>query len=103
MNVWAGIVNDYLIGPYLLPTRLNGRCYRIFLEEVLPELLQEVPIGVRNQMWFQHDGAPAHFSMEVRNYLDATFGDGHHDRQIYRVSIFSYGGAFESPHLRDSS
>ncbi|XP_054713709.1 uncharacterized protein LOC129223166 [Uloborus diversus] len=25
-------------------------------------------------MWFQHDGAPAHFSIDVRNYLNATFG-----------------------------
>ncbi|GFY22248.1 putative DD41D transposase [Trichonephila clavipes] len=25
-------------------------------------------------MWFQHDGAPAHFSGDVRNYLDVTFG-----------------------------
>ncbi|GBM23804.1 hypothetical protein AVEN_91142-1 [Araneus ventricosus] len=25
-------------------------------------------------MWFQHDGVPAHFSTNVRNYLNATFG-----------------------------
>ncbi|GBN38054.1 hypothetical protein AVEN_196045-1 [Araneus ventricosus] len=25
-------------------------------------------------MWFQHDGAPAHFSIDVRNYLNDTFG-----------------------------
>lgn len=73
VNVWAGIVNDFLIGPYLLPTRLHGSHYRIFLEEVLPELLQDVPTVVRNQMWFQHDGAPAHFKVVVRNYLDASF------------------------------
>ncbi len=30
VNVWAGIVNDFLIGPYLLPTRLNGESYLIF-------------------------------------------------------------------------
>lgn len=74
INVWAGIVNDFFIGPYLLPTRLNGESYGIFLEQVLPELLQDVPIVIRNRMWFQHDGAPAHFSTDVRTYLDATFG-----------------------------
>ncbi|GBM80445.1 hypothetical protein AVEN_83032-1 [Araneus ventricosus] len=26
-------------------------------------------------MWFQHDGEPAHFSIDVRNYLNATFGE----------------------------
>ncbi|GBM12648.1 hypothetical protein AVEN_46138-1 [Araneus ventricosus] len=25
-------------------------------------------------MWFHHDRAPAHFSTDVRNYLNATFG-----------------------------
>ncbi|KFM62974.1 hypothetical protein X975_21073, partial [Stegodyphus mimosarum] len=73
VNVWAGIVNDYLIGPYLLPARSNGFCYRIFLQEVLPELLQDVPAVVRDRMWFQHDGAPAHNHVRVCNYLDGTF------------------------------
>ncbi len=73
MNVWAGIVNDFLIGPYLLPTRLNGESYLIFLEQVLPDMLNDVPIAIRNRMWFQHDGAPAHFSTDVRTYLNATF------------------------------
>lgn len=72
--MWAGIVNDFLIGPYLLPTRLSGGSYLIFLKEVLPQLLHDVPIAIRNRMWFQHDGAPAHFSIDVRNYLNATFG-----------------------------
>lgn len=35
---YADIVNDVLIDPRLLQTPLDGRCYRIFLEEVLPEL-----------------------------------------------------------------
>ncbi|GFU46221.1 hypothetical protein TNCV_2155541 [Trichonephila clavipes] len=39
-----------------------------------PDLLQDVPIVLRNRMWFQHDGAPAHFSPDVRSYLNATFG-----------------------------
>ncbi|GFU75697.1 uncharacterized protein TNCV_3712421 [Trichonephila clavipes] len=26
-------------------------------------------------MWFQQDGAPAHFSISVRNHLDATCGE----------------------------
>ncbi len=26
-------------------------------------------------MWFQHDGAPAHFSRGVREFLDATYGE----------------------------
>ncbi|GFV72390.1 uncharacterized protein TNCV_638521 [Trichonephila clavipes] len=50
VGVWAGIVNDYLIGSNFLSTRLNGHCYWNFLE-ILPELLQEVPTGDRNHIW----------------------------------------------------
>ncbi|GBL93300.1 hypothetical protein AVEN_219446-1 [Araneus ventricosus] len=45
-----------------------------FLEQVLPELLQDVPIAIRNQMWFQHDVPPVHFSLDVSNYLNASGG-----------------------------
>ncbi|GFX65102.1 DUF4817 domain-containing protein [Trichonephila clavipes] len=60
VNVWAGILRD--------PR------YLIFLEQVLPELLDSahVTAATRTSMWFQQDGAPAHFSISVRNHLDAT-------------------------------
>ncbi|GFY24861.1 transposase-like protein [Trichonephila clavipes] len=65
---------DHLIGPYILPDRLTGPRYLIFLEQVLPELLDSahVTAATRTSMWFQQDGAPAHFSISVRNHLDAT-------------------------------
>jgi hypothetical protein len=73
VNVWAGIVHNHLIGPYILPSPLNGHVYRIFLDEVLPVLLEDVPLAIRRRMWFQHDGAPAHFMNEIRNLLHARF------------------------------
>lgn len=73
INVWAGLLGDSVIGPYVLPSRLNGETYRTFLAQVLPELLNDVPLHVRQRMWFQHDGAPAHFSGIARQHLDATF------------------------------
>jgi hypothetical protein len=42
------------------------------LEQSLPELLEDVPLHVRRRMWFMHDGAPAHFSMYAREYLNAV-------------------------------
>ncbi|XP_023313209.1 uncharacterized protein LOC111693200 [Anoplophora glabripennis] len=75
VNVWAGIVGDHLIGPHFLPNRLNGADYRQFLEEVLPELLEDVPLQVRENMYFMHDGAPAHFSLVARQYLDDEYQD----------------------------
>jgi hypothetical protein len=73
VNVWAGIVHNQIIGPHIMPSPLNGNNYRFFLEEVLPELLENVPLAVRRRMWFQQDGAPAHYHIDVRNYLDAQF------------------------------
>jgi hypothetical protein len=37
--------------------------------------LEEVPLEVRREMWFQHDGAPVHFTNVVREYLGETFGN----------------------------
>ncbi|XP_066253696.1 uncharacterized protein, partial [Euwallacea similis] len=45
LNVWAGIVGDYLIGPYFLPHHLNGETYLYFLQNTLSVLLEEVPIA----------------------------------------------------------
>lgn len=73
VNVWAGILGDTLVGPYILPNRLNSMTYLVFLRDILPELLENVALEDRLNMWFQHDGAPAHFGQNVRDYLDATF------------------------------
>lgn len=72
INVWAGIVGDHLIGPHILPQRLTGALYLHFLQEDLPQLLEDIPIAERLRMWFMHDGAPAHFSHVVRNHLNLT-------------------------------
>lgn len=50
--VWAGIVYEFLIGPYLLTKRLDSCFYIIFLEQVLLLLLQDVSISIRNRMLF---------------------------------------------------
>ncbi|GFV14369.1 uncharacterized protein TNCV_808011 [Trichonephila clavipes] len=77
VNVWTGILGDHLIGPYILHDRLTGPRYLIFLEQVLPELLDSahVTAATRTSMWFQQHGVPAHFSISVRNHLDATCGE----------------------------
>ncbi|KAL0892876.1 hypothetical protein ABMA27_014561 [Loxostege sticticalis] len=72
VNVWAGIVNGTLLGPVFLE-RLNTDTYLQFLQNELPELLLDVPVGSRRYLYYQHDGAPAHFSLRVRAYLDEAF------------------------------
>ncbi|KAJ4436743.1 hypothetical protein ANN_16875 [Periplaneta americana] len=52
INVWAVVLGDRLIGPYVLPQRLAGDRYQDFLINVLPTLLEYVPCQQRLQMWF---------------------------------------------------
>jgi hypothetical protein len=73
VSVWAGIVGDNVVGPYLLPDRLTAQQYSDILETVLPGLLEDVPLAVRQSLWFQHDGAPAHYEEDVRQWLNATY------------------------------
>lgn len=75
INVWAGVIGDRLIGPYVLPQRINGQTYLAFLQNVLPELLDDVPYGDRLEMWYMHDGAPPHYSISVRDYLNQMYPD----------------------------
>ena len=55
--------------------------YVIFNRDILPEMLENVPLQVRQRLWFQHDGVPAHFALDVWEYLNNVF----HNRWIGRV------------------
>ena len=61
--------------PYFLPGRLNGYTYRQFLEHSLPDLLDDDLILTRHCMWFMHDGAPAHFSFQAREFLNHNYNN----------------------------
>ena len=52
VNVCEDIIGDHLIEPYLLLSVLDGGKYRIFLEEILPKLLENAHSFVRRPMWF---------------------------------------------------
>lgn len=73
LNVWLGILGDRLIGPVFFPNRLTGELYLNFLRNDLPPLLEDVPLIDRLHIWLMHDGAPAHFSIAVRNFLNENF------------------------------
>ena len=79
VNVWAGVLGDALVGPFILPPRLNGVNYLNFLQEDLPGLIaDQYPDWIEQHHildWYQQDGAPAHWRVIVREYLDATFPD----------------------------
>ena len=72
INVWAGIINNKLIGPHFFEERLNGNHYLNFLQNVLPNLLRDENANFRG-MYFQHDGAPPHFARAVSDFLNETY------------------------------
>lgn len=86
VNIWCGIIHNYLIGPFELPQRLNGDDYLHFLEHELFNLLDDIPLNIRQNMWFMQDGAPPHFSLVVRNHLNQRFPH----RWIGRGSAFPW-------------
>uniref|UniRef100_A0A1Y1L7H2 Tc1-like transposase DDE domain-containing protein n=1 Tax=Photinus pyralis TaxID=7054 RepID=A0A1Y1L7H2_PHOPY len=57
----------------MLPPRMNGEQYLRFLQETLFDYLEELPLQLRQRLWYQHDGAPPHFNRAVIDHLNATF------------------------------
>lgn len=72
VNVWCGILNGYIVGPYLYLGNLNGERYLHFLQNDLPVLLNNLPVQL-DTMWFHQDGAGPHNSNIVVNYLNQTY------------------------------
>ncbi|KAG8335654.1 hypothetical protein J6590_063129 [Homalodisca vitripennis] len=61
-----------------------------FLREILPELLEHVPIETRQRKWFQHDGAPAHFSLIARQHLNEVYGDRWMDVEVPSLGLHGF-------------
>lgn len=72
VNVWCGIIEGKII-TYIFEENLNGARYLDFLFNHLPVLLEDVSLETLRNMWFQHDGCPAHYARNVREYLDNQF------------------------------
>jgi len=66
--VRCAVLDDQLIGPFILEGRLTGEAYLRFLQEELPRLLEDVPLNKRGGMYFQNYGAPPH-----KNFLHYRF------------------------------
>jgi len=77
LNVWAGIFGDHIIGPFFLPGNLNGDTYLdLLVNAVNPALIEIVQNDQRyrgENPIFQQDGAPPHYALPVRQFLDETF------------------------------
>jgi hypothetical protein len=80
INVWCGIIGRNIIGHFFIDGNLTSAKYLQLLQQVIPRLRQIfVNYEDRNipaeTVWFQQDGAPPHFGIQVRQYLDVIFQD----------------------------
>jgi len=73
VKVWCGLLGNELIGPFVFNKNLTGYTYDVFLRNELPGLLEDIPLMIRSQMYFQHDGALPHYTRHVREYLNKSF------------------------------
>ena len=73
--MWGGIINNNVIGPFFIEERLNGERYRRFLRDYLPTSMEDVDLETRRLMILQHDGDPANFHRNAREYLNNWLGN----------------------------
>lgn len=79
INVWAGVINSHLIGPFFIYGTLNGARYLDLLRDNIVPAIAALfpnpnnPMLPSEDIWFQQDGAPPHFTQAVRHYLDTVF------------------------------
>jgi len=69
VTVWCGMTSRGLIGPLFFDGNVTAAAYLTMLTEFLwPNLM-------RRRLYFQQDGAPAHYALNVRAWLDSKFGN----------------------------
>lgn len=73
LNVWAGIVDDVIIGPFFIDGNLNAEMYEQLLRTEIVPAIRAFKGDDFVHTWFQQDGAPPHFGVDVRRYLNEVF------------------------------
>ncbi|GBM26573.1 hypothetical protein AVEN_1176-1 [Araneus ventricosus] len=75
INVWCGIYNNELIGRVFNHGKLTAARYLEFLLDVIPDFVENLPLIQLQNVWVQHDGAPAHKTSSVKQYLVEELGN----------------------------
>lgn len=72
-NMWAGIFGTTIVGPFIYQHTLTSERYLHLLQNDLEDALDNMPLAMIHNSWIQQDGAPAHNSRAVREYLSMRF------------------------------
>lgn len=73
VNVWAAIRGNDIIGPVFIDGNLNAGRYLEILNGPVSRYMDQLPLAQNVQTWYQHDGAPPHIAIQVRNRLNQIF------------------------------
>ncbi len=74
ITVWCAMSSEEIVGPFFFDEdTVNQENYLDMLENYLYPILQRKRLTKR--IFFQQDGAPAHFSKRVRAWLNQKFND----------------------------
>lgn len=71
VNVWVGIVDHTIIGPFFIEGCLTGEKYLELLQTRIAEALEE--LNNDHELWYLHDGCPAHNYALATDHLRAAF------------------------------
>lgn len=73
INVWCGILNTRIIGPFFFEGNLNSQHFLQFLMNEFTNTMDELPLAERAHVIFQLDGCSIHNAVIVRAWLDENF------------------------------
>lgn len=73
INVWCGILNKRIIGPFFFEDNINAMNFLPFLRNELWDAIHDLPCEERVNLHFQLDGCPVHYARIIRQWLDENF------------------------------
>ena len=74
INAWIGIMLR-IIGPFSIESNITSDNYLNLLRNQIIPAIQDIAEEAFQNIWFQQDGAPAHFSLWVWNFFSGIFTD----------------------------
>lgn len=75
VHVWAAIHQNEIIGPIFIDGNLNTEKFLELLDSTVSDYVDGQPLNMRNQLWYQLNGLPAHSVPAAREKLTEMFGD----------------------------
>lgn len=73
INCWCAVLNNRVLAIHFYEGHLTGNMYLQILENILLNSIEDVPLDIRAQLILQQDGAPAHNSGVVVEFLNNHF------------------------------